>query len=245
MRGLDILRDSCRVEAIEQTERRGTMVREVVLWLSCATMLTAGGCVMKSTYDAAVQEGETTKSELDRAREEQKLLARQVSQIERSNAEALRDAEATTAAVQQAKDEAERQRQLAEEQIAKLKQRIAQLTKQHGTVQYELAVATENTAALQELVEVYQRKVRDSAGAGVTTSPLPETTATKPFDPATIPTPQDLPPPTPALEPSKPIAAPAPEPSPVSQKPAAEPKDSSWLSGVKEWIISLWRSVFS
>ena len=221
------------------------MIREVVLWVNCATMLTAGGCVMKSTYDAAVQEGETTKSELDRAREEQKLLARQVSQIEHSNAEALRDAEATTAAVQQAKDEAERQRQLAEEQISKLKQRIAQLTKEHGAVQYELAVATENTAALQELVEVYQRKVRDSAGASVTISPLPETTAPKPFDPATIPTPQDLPPPTPALEPSKPAGVPAPQPPPVSQNPAAEPKDSGWLSGVKEWIISLWRSVFS
>ena len=221
------------------------MLREVVLWLSCATMLTADGCVMKSTYDAAVQEGETTKSELDRAREEQKLLASQVTQIERSNAEALRDAEATTAAVQQAKDEAERQRQLAEEQIAKLKQRIAQLTKQHGAVQYELAVATENTAALQELVEVYQRKVRDNGGAGVTTPPVPEVAAPKPFDPATIPMPQDLPPPTPSLEPNKPVAAPAPQPPPVSQKPAAEPKDSGWLSGVKEWIISLWRSVFS
>jgi len=221
------------------------MIREVILWLCCATMLTSGGCVMKSTYDAAVQASEATKSELDRAREEQKLLARQVSQMERLNAEALRDAEATTAAVQQSKDDTERQRQLAEEQIAKLKQRIAQLTKQHGAVQYELAVATENTAALQELVEVYQRKARDSAGAGVPTSPLPETTASKPFDPATIPTPQDLPPPTPALEPSKPVAAPAPQPPPVSQNPAAEPKDSGWLSGVKEWFISLWRSVFS
>jgi hypothetical protein len=200
---------------------------------------------MKSTYDAAVQEGEATKSELERAREEQTLLARQVSQIERLNAEALRDAEATTAAVQQAKDDAERQRQLAEEQIAKLKQRLAQLTKQHGTVQYELTVATENTAALQELVEVYQRKVRDNASAGLTTSPVPEATAPKPFDPATIPTPQDLPPPTPSLETSKPVAAPGPQPPPVSQKPAAEPKDSGWLSGVKEWIISLWRSVFS
>jgi hypothetical protein len=234
-----------RVEAIEQAERRGTMIRECVLWLSCTAMLTAGGCVMKSTYDAAVQEGEATKSELERAREEQTLLARQVSQIERLNAEALRDAEATTAAVQQAKDDAERQRQLAEEQIAKLKQRIAQLTKQHGAVQYELTVATENTAALQELVEVYQRKVRDNASAGLTTSPVPEATAPKPFDPATIPTPQDLPPPTPSLETSKPVAAPGPQPPPVSQKPAAEPKDSGWLSGVKEWIISLWRSVFS
>ena len=221
------------------------MIREVVVWLSCLTMLTASGCVMKSTYDAAVQEGEATKSELDRAREDQKLLARQVSQIERLNAEALRDAEATSAAVQQAKDEIERHRQLAEEQIAKLRQKIAQLTKQHSAVQYDLAVATENTAALQELVEVYQKKVRDSAVAGASPSPLPETAASKPFDPATIPTPQDLPPPTPSLEPSKSVATQGPQSPPVSQKPSNEPKDSGWFSGIKDWIISFWHSVFS
>lgn len=221
------------------------MTREAVVWLSCFTMLTAGGCVMKSTYNSAVQEGEATKAELDRAREEQKLLARQVSQIERLNAEAMREAEATTAAVQQAKDDAERQRQLAEEQIAKLKQKIAQLAKQHGAVQYELTVAKENTAALQELVEVYQKKVRDGAAAGITSSPSPEPPAPKPFDPATLPTPQELPPATSSLEPSKSAATPGPEPPPVSQKPAAEPANSGWFSGIKEWIISLWRSVFS
>ena len=221
------------------------MTSKFVVWLGCLTVLVGTGCVMKSTYDAVVQEGESTKAELDRAREEQKLLARQVSQIERLNADAMRDAETMTAAVQQAKDDSERQRQFMEEQIARLKQKIAQLTKQHGAVQYELTVAKENTAALQELVEVYQKKVRDGAVSGLASSPPLETSTPKPFDPATIPTPQELPSPSPSVEPSKPAAAPAPEIPALSPKPAAEPKDSGWFSGIKEWIISLWHSFFS
>jgi hypothetical protein len=59
------------------------------------------------------------------------------------------------------------------------------LTKQHGAVQYELTVAKENTSALQELVEVYQRKVRDGAVAGLASTPALEASAPKPFDPAT------------------------------------------------------------
>ena len=217
-----------------------------MVWLSCFTMLTASACVMKSTYDEVVQEGESTKSELDRAREEQKLLSRQVSQIERSNAESMREAETATAALQQAKDDVERHRQLSEEQFARLKQKLSQLTKQQGALQYELTVAKENSAALQELIEVYQKKLRDGAGTGPATSSALEPPAPKPFDPASIPLPQDLPPPspTPSVEPSKPAAATPGTPAPAS-KPLAEPKDAGWFSGIKEWLISLWRSVFS
>ena len=201
---------------------------------------------MKSTYEAVVQEGESTKLELDRAREEQKLLSRQVSQIERSNAQSMREAETATAALEQTKDDAERQRQLSEEQLARLKQKLSQLTKQHNALQYELTVAAENSAALQELVEVYQKKLRDGAATGPASSSTLEPPAPKPFDPASIPLPQDLPPPTPtpSVEPSKPAAVTPGTPAPAS-KPVAEPKDSGWFSGIKDWIISLWRSVFS
>ena len=215
------------------------------VWLICFTTLTATGCVTKSTYDLTVKEGEVTKADLERAREEQKLLMRQASQMERLNAETMRDAEATTAAVQQAKEDAERQRQGAEEQIAKLKQKIVQLTKQNGAIQYELTVAKENTAALQELIDVYQKKVRDGTVTGITSSASLESPAPKPFDPATIPMPQELSPPTPSPEPPKPAATPTPAPPPVSKKPVAEPADSGWFSGIKEWIVSLWHSVFS
>jgi TolA-binding protein len=203
-------------------------------------MFAASGCVMQSTYDAAVQEGLTTKTELARALEDQKTLTRQVSDMELLNADAVREAEAAGAALQRAKDDAEYERQQLEQQIARLKQKLAHATKQQRSLQYELTVAKENTAALQERVDVYQRKVRDSAVA------TPEPAVHKPFDPSTIPVPQDLPA-VPAVAPQQPAPTPAPAPAPpVSRaRPSQPPPDEDWMTSIKNWLVSLWRSVFS
>ena len=217
--------------------------RRVIVGWSCLTLLMVKGCVMKSTYDAAVYEGSIAKAELDRLKEEQSLLIRQVSRMEQSNAETMRDAETASAALLQVKEEADRERQTGEMQILKLKQKIAQLAKQQHAVQYELTVAKENTAALQELIEVYQKKVRDGVAA-IPSSSSTDTQVSKPFDPSTIPPPQELPPP-PAVAPAKPVTIPAQGSSAASGKPSADPGDSSWFSSVKGWIISLWRAVFS
>jgi TolA-binding protein len=203
-------------------------------------MFAASGCVMQSTYDAAVQEGLTTKTELARALEDQKTLTRQVSDMELLNADAVREAEAAGAALQRARDDAEDERQQLEQQFARLKQKVAHATKQQRSLQYELTVAKENTAALQERVDVYQRKVRDSAVA------TPEPAVHKPFDPSTIPVPQDLPA-VPAVAPQQPAPTPAPAPSPpVSRaRPSQPPPDEDWVTSIKNWLVSLWRSVFS
>lgn len=208
-------------------------------------MFAASGCVMQSTYDAAVQEGLTTKTELARALEDQKMLTRQVSDMELLNADAVREAEAAGAALQRAKDDAEYERQQQEQQIAKLKQKLAYATKQQRSLQYELTVAKENTATLQERVDVYQRKVRDGA---VATPPAhnAEPAVHKPFDPSTIPVPQDLPA-VPAVAPqqAEPTPAPAPAPSVGRARPSQAPPDDDWLTSIKNWLVSLWRSVFS
>jgi len=203
-------------------------------------MFAASGCVLQSTYDAAVQEGLTTKTELARALEEQKTLTRQVSDMELLNADAVREAEAAGAALQRARDDAEYERQQLDQQIARLRQKVAHATKQQRSLQYELTVAKENTAALQERVDVYQRKVRDSAVA------TPEPAVHKPFDPSTIPVPQDLPA-VPAVAPQQPAPTPAPAPSPpVSRaRPSEPPPDEDWVTSIKNWLVSLWRSVFS
>ena len=212
----------------------------------CAlAMFAASGCVMQSTYDAAVQEGLTTKTELARALEDQKTLTRQVSDMELLNADALREAEAAGAALQRAKDDAEYERQQLEQQIARLKQKLAHATKQQRSLQYELTVAKENTTALQERVDVHQRKVRDSA---VATPPAhnAEPAVHKPFDPSTIPVPQDLPT-VPAVAPQQPAPKPAPAPAPpVSRaRPSQSPSDEDWVTSIKNWLVSLWRWVFS
>ena len=73
--------------------------------LLCASiMLPVIGCVLQSTYDEALKEGQTTKLELARALEEQSVLARRVTDMELSNADAVREAEAAAAALQEAKE---------------------------------------------------------------------------------------------------------------------------------------------
>lgn len=222
------------------------MKRPSALCLLCLMMTTLGGCVMKSTYDAAVQDAELTKAELERAREEQKFLARQATEIERQNRETMREAEAAAAAAQQAKLDIERERRQAEDLQAKLKQKLAQLARQQSALKNELVVAKENHAALQELVEVYQKKLRDQGGSLAAAAPLETTRAPEPFNPATLPPPNMEPIAKPA--PAPPPAAPA-EPPVAAQPPPApkpqEPAESGWLSAIKDWVVSLWRSVFS
>ncbi len=175
------------------------------------------------------------------------MLARQVGDMERLNADVVREAEAASAALGQAKADAELKRQHAEQQIAALQQRVAQATKQQRSLQYELTVAKENASALQELIDVYQKKVRDGAAVAAA-SRTPEPEVHKPFDPATIPVPQDLPPAPAVAQPAPtPTTPPAPAETPTAIRPKAvpPPQDDDWLSSIKHWLMSLWHSVFS
>jgi hypothetical protein len=215
--------------------------------LACLAVMTSGGCVMNSTYNAAVTEAQTVKGELERAKEEQRILARQVSELEKLNAESMHETEVTVAEAEQVKHEADMQRREAEEQQAKLRQKIPQLIKQHDALRDDLTAARKNHAELQELVEVYQKKLADLANEGTAAPPPEVALAPKPFDPAALPPAQALPEPTPAAEPSKPAAfmAPAPAKAQMPAKPAPEPVEPGWFTAIKEWILSLWQSVFS
>jgi hypothetical protein len=201
---------------------------------------------MQSTYDAALEESMMVKRELARAKEDQKALARQVSEMELLNGDVMREAEAAASSLQRARDDAEQERQFAEQRVARLQQKAAQATKQHRSLRYELTVAKENTAALQELIDVYQKKVRDGASVAGG-SPLAEQAVHKPFDPSTIPVPQDLPAAPVVTPPQQPVATPTPTPVPSTSPPkhAAPPPDEGWLSSITSWLLSLWHSVFS
>ncbi len=224
------------------------MNAQTVIGIACLAIMSSG-CVMKSTYDTVVQETDSYKVELERAKEEQRLYAKQVKDLEQSNKDTMQDAEATLTATMRAQTDMEAERRLAEEQEAKLKQKIGQLIKQHHAMKEELAVARENGAALQELVEVYKRKVAELPKDIVASSSPNTTPSPKPFDPALLPPVQDLPPPAPAVEPSKPAPAPVPAPAPARPPAPAkhkpEPVESGWLATITEWVVSLWRSIFS
>jgi hypothetical protein len=227
-------------------ERRESTMHAIVMPLCGFMMFTAGGCVMQSTYDAALEESLMVKRELARAKEEQRVLARQVSEMELLNADVVREAEAAASALRQARDSAEQERQMAEQRVARLQQKAAQGTKQQRSLRYELTVAKENTAALQELIDVYQKKVRDGATVAAE-SPFAEPAVHKPFDPSTIPVPQDLPPAPAVAAPQQPVPTPTPAPAPSASPPkhTPPPPDEGWLSSITNWLLSLWHSVFS
>ena len=218
-------------------------MRILVLFSTLMALCMVNGCVSQSTYDAVVQEGLMTRSELDRIQEEHNALVRQANDLERINADSMREAETILAAIQQAKDDAEDERRAAEMHIARLNAKAVQAAKQHHALQYELNVAKENTGALQEMIDVYQRKGRD----GAPTHPqATEPAVHKPFDPSTIPPLQDLPAPS-AVEPPKPVAPPPPSPPPAASPThrAQDPVDVGWFESIAGWLVSLWRSVFS
>lgn len=224
----------------------GVKIRTAVTSLCGVALWTASGCVMQSTYDAAIKEGLATKSELARELDEQQALTRQVTDLELQNADVMREAEGAAAALQQARDDAEYERRQYEQLVAKLTQKLAQARKQQQSLRYEMTVAKEHSAALQEMIEVHQRKVRDGVAAAMPPAAA-EPAVHKPFDPSTIPLPEDLPA-LPAVAPQQPVSAPAAVPAPPASRakpPEAPLPEEDWLTSIKQWLLSLWRSVFS
>ena len=208
---------------------------------ACLTMLLCNGCVLNSTYEAAIKDAETIKTALRQTQEEQEALARLLEELGKSNRAALQETETIAAAVRQAKIDADTERRQAEAHQAELKMKIPQLIRQHTAIQGELAVAKENHAALQELVEVYQKKLAELPKP--VDSPMsPGTTFTaRALDPAPLPPMQAAPEPSMAEKLSEPEK---PQEAPVPSGTVAEPADSGWLSAIKNWIRSILESLF-
>ena len=201
----------------------GKLKRAIVNSLACLAVMASGGCVTNSTYNAAVTEAQTAKGELERAKEEQQMLVRQVSELEKLNEESIHETEATLTEALDVKREADAQRREAEGRQTKLQQKISRLIRQHNVLRDDLAVARENHAALQELVDVYQKKLADLAKEREAAPPPEVVLAPKPLDDAAaLPPAQALPEPTPAAERSEPATVTAPPPAKVPV-PARKP----------------------
>jgi len=221
------------------------MKTELIIPIACLAIMTSGGCVLNSTYNAAIMEKEAIKGDLERTKEEREILARQVAELEQLNRTAMQDIETAAAAARQAEINAATEQRQAEMQQTKLRVRIPQLMRQYDALRGALAVAKENGAALQELTEVYQKKLAELPKEIVASSSSVTDLASTPFDPAALPPGQTLPDPAPAVTPGEPIAAPPPVIPPAPTKQDAEPADSGWLSTIKDWLVSIWQSVFS
>ena len=219
--------------------------------MMCLATLTIGACVMPSTYDAAVVDLETTKAELDSTKTQSQRLTEQVSELQQHKIDLARQMEAASSALQQASQAMEAEHNASQERLSKLNRTISQLTAQQNSLRYALKRANEERPALQSIVEKYKSKLGEADGprAPLSLPPIAHTNeqaerALAP--PAQAPVSND-----PAPQPTVTTSAAPADPTAANLKPqpadkqTSEPVEEGWLSSLKGWVISLWRSIFS
>lgn len=217
----------------------------------CLTTFTTGSCVMSSTYDEVVVDLETTKAELYSTRAQSQALTEQVSELEQHKIILARQMEATSSALQQAQQEMEAERHASQERLSTFHRMISQLTAQQASLRYGLKRATEEQARLQSAVERDKSKLGEVDGPRASLFPPPIASTNEQADTVLAPPAQALAPNEPALQPTMTTpGAPAdptaahPKPQPTG-KQISEPVEEGWLPMLKEWVITLWRSIFS
>jgi TolA-binding protein len=217
----------------------------------CLATLTTGACVTRSTYDDAVADLEATKAELDSTGTQSQVLTEQVSELQQLKIDLARQMEAASSVLQQTKQKKEAEHTASQERLSKLNRTIRQLTAQQNSLRYVLKRATEEQVRLQSIVERYKSKLGEVDGPRAPLSPPPITPTNEPAETALAPPAQvaaqtdAVPKPTvttPAASADPTAANPKPQPA---NKQTSEPVEEGWLSMLKGWVISLWRSVFS
>ena len=217
----------------------------------CLATLTTGACVTRSTYDKTIDDIEATQAELSRTRTESKLLTDEVSELQQLKIEFGTHLEAAASELQRAKQKMQDEHTALQKRLSTLNSMIRQLTAQQNSLRYALQRENKAQPALQSIVEEYKSKLGEAGGPGAPrstspvertdqpakTAPAPPTQVTAQTDPAPKPTVT-----TPAAPPNTTSANPTPQPA---NKPTSKPVEENWLSILKGWIISIWRSVFS
>jgi len=217
----------------------------------CLATLTTGACVTRSTYDVAVDDLEATKAELDSTSIQSQVLTEQVSQLQQLKIDLASQMEAASSAVQQAKQKMEAEHAASQKRLSTLNRTISQLAAQQNSLRYALHSANTARSVLQSLVERYRAKLGEADGPRAPLSSPPVKRTDQPAETALAPPAQVAaqtdrgPKPTvttPAASADPTAANPTPQPA---NKPTSEPVEEDWLSMLKGWIISIWRSIFS
>jgi cell division protein FtsB len=223
----------------------------LVAGLLCVATLAAGGCVTRSTYDGAVADLEATKAELDNTRAQSRVLTEQVSELQQRNIDLARQMEAVSSELQRATEQMKAEHAALQARLSKLNRIISQLIAQQSRLRYALTRAYEEQPMLESLVEKYKFQLSEADGSSAPPSSLPIEGANQQAETALAPSGQVATHTDPALKPT--VTAPAASadptvanqnPSPVTKQPS-EPIEEDWLSMLKGWVVSLWRSIFS
>ena len=217
----------------------------------CLATLTTGACVMPSTYDVAVADLEATKAELDRTSIQSQVLTEQVSQLQQLKIDLASQMEAAASALQQAKQQMEAEHTTSQKRLSKLHRMISQLTAQQNSLRYALKRANEEQPALQSIVEKYTSKLGEADGPRAPLSLPPVERTNQPAETALAPPAQVAAQTDPAPKPTVTTPAASADPTAANPKPqpankqTSKPVEEDWLSMLKGWAISLWRSIFS
>ncbi|MDF0644315.1 MAG: hypothetical protein P0111_09800 [Nitrospira sp.] len=220
----------------------------------CACLLLlAAGCAWKSTYDEAVAEREGARAELQNVTVEQNRLAEQAKAMEPLTRQASQQAEQANASLRDAIDRAEAERKIGEERQAKLARLVDQLVAQQSSLRQAMRRAKAEQPGLQAAVDKYRAQLdeadRVSAAAAFPPPPPsvqdPITSASAPPLPASphAPTMTQT-----SLSSPAPAASHDPLPAPTTRpatKRGVEPAEEGFLAAMTDWLVSLWRSVFS
>lgn len=217
----------------------------------CLATLTTGACVTQSTYDAAVAELAATKAELDSTKTQSQGLIEQVNEFQQHKINLAKQMEDASSALQQAKQEMETEHTASQERLSKLNGMIGQLIARQNSLRQALQRAQEEQVSLQASVDRYQSGHGEVDGPATVLFPPPIARSNEPAE--TV-----LAPPTPAPVPQEPVpkstvTPPAPSTGPTAstlkpqpaQKQTSAPVEEGWLSTIKGWVVSLWRSIFS
>lgn len=219
--------------------------------LLCVATLTTGACVTRSTYDNAVADLEAAKTELDSTRVQSRVLTEQVSELQQRKNDLARQMEAASLELQQATQQMKAEHTALQARLSKLNRAISQLIAQQARLRYALQRVHEERPALESIVEKYKSKLSETDGPIAPLSPPPIEGANQQAETALAPPAQVATQTDPALKPtvttsaaSADQTATSPNPLPANKQPS-EPIEDDWLSMLKGWAISLWRSIFS
>jgi len=216
----------------------------------CLATISTGACVARSTYDIAVADREAVKAELDDTRFQSQALTEQVSELQQRKTDLARQMEAASSGLQQATQQMKDEHVALQERLSKLNRIISQLIAQQKMLRHALQRVNEERPSLESIVEEYKSKLSEADGLSAPLSPPPiegakQQAETALVPPAHVATQAD---PTPNPTVTAPSASEGPtaadSKSPPANKQTTEPAEDDWLSMLKGWAISIWRSIF-
>ena len=232
------------------TTRRGKRAHIVAAGMLALAILTTGACVTRTTYEAAIANLEATNVELYSTGAKSQLLIERVRELEQQQIILDRETAAASSALQNAKQQVETEQQFSQERMSRLIGAINQLTAQQNRLRHALQRAKEEQPELQATVEMYKSKLGEVEGLRSPLSTLPERSnqqAERALAPLTqVPAQTDSTPKPIVTAPAVSADPNANTPKmPSTNKQTSEPVEDDWLSMLKGWAVSLWRSIFS